>query len=294
MIDNLHAPRYYKRREKNGFWSLMPLNGPYSTDSVMVNEFTYSVLEQIEGGAAAEDIVNGLLSEYSEDEKKVRADVFHALARLGTYGFIDLSGPSEALGILNDGSPLLRACLHPCPIHHLPELAQFMTDASGAGSAAFLYNSLTTEAVLNAGDAAPPEVVFDAERMIEAQSTGGEVYWVYTDDGGKVAGALVTGNYMHMTPVVAVHALAVAGDGEERRDRAVKMLSEVSEALSLFGLNEKLRITSCPSALQRGKNLTVFEDEFDVVLGNSRFKRVATFPREVAGSYDVEYYDRTI
>lgn len=287
-------PRYYRRREKNGFWSLMPLQGPFAADSVMLNDFSARILDLIERGKTLEQILEILHGENPEgDEQKMRVDLFHAASRLNEHGFVDGGGYAQNVQILKNGRRLVPGALQPCPLEHMSGLSDLMLGAREGIEVHWLYNFYVDR---SGGDdrAEVPASLYEVERMVKSQATGAEVYWAYVDDRGQLVGGLSSTNYMQMMPVVSITALAVAGEREERATRAATMLSQLAEILSLFGVNQKLRITSCPVASEMGGNMAVFSPECPGVMAECRFKRSATFPREIEGKYNVELYDRVL
>jgi hypothetical protein len=122
----------------------MPLQGPFSSDAIMVNEFTYRVLEYLESGKTIEEILDLFCHEFSEEgEQKIRADLFHAAARLKKYDFIDAGGFVEYARILQNNRQLVAGSLQPCPLSHIPVLSRFLLDASAGGRVRWLYNLFT-------------------------------------------------------------------------------------------------------------------------------------------------------
>jgi hypothetical protein len=269
----------------------MPLRGPCSSDSVMVNEFTYRVLELIESGKTLEQVLDVFQRDYpEEDDQKLRVDLFHAASRLRKHDFVETGSFTENARILQNGRGLVPGSLQPCPIGHMPELSRFLLEARDTAGIRWLYNAFVKRPQGGSGPELPAEL-YDVERMAGAQVTGGEIFWAYVDDQGQLVGGASSSNYMLMTPVVSITAVAVAGGPQDRGTRAITMLSQLAEILSLFGLNEKIRITSCPAVSASDENMTIFDQAFFAVLAQCRFRKAATFPGEVDGDYDLEYYD---
>ncbi len=287
-------PRYYRRRENNGFWTLVPLQGPLSAGSVMVNDFTCRILDLVESGKTLEDVLDIFRRESpEEDERKLRVDIYQAASRLKKYDLIDAGGFVENARILTQEREVVPGSLQPCPLGHIAALSQFLLGAFQENGSSWIQNVYTE---LPEGDSPPqiPTSPYDAERMAESQATGGEIYWAYVDEKGRISGGISATNYMLMAPVVTITSIAAQGEGEEMAALVTVMLSEFAEVLSVFGLNEKIRIISCPSAAPPQPNLTVFDEGLFSAMAQCRFRRTAAFARELEGDYDVEYYDRLL
>jgi hypothetical protein len=289
-------PRYYKRQEKEGFWSLMPLRGPHATDAVIVNSYTYQVLDLLESGKRPTEIVGLLCRMFpEEDERKVRIDLFHTLARLGKYDFVDVGGFAENLAVLQEREEFLKGCVQPCPVNEIATLARYLKQFTNGGSGTILYNSLARMSPAGYLETTSLEVVSCVECMLEAQTTGGEIYWASLDKNGEISAAAATSNYMLLQPVVTVNILVTSGDERSIvEQRAIDMMSQMAETLRIFGLNEKLRVTSCPAVEVAAGNLTVADEAFFSVLGHCQFKKTASMKGEIGGMYDAEYYDRAL
>lgn len=282
-------PRYFKRRENNGFYTLMPLRGPYRSDALMVNDFTYRVLEYHEAGKTLEAILDILQHEYPEEnEQKIRADLFHAAARLKKYDFIDTGGFVEYARILRNSRKLVLRSLQPCPVGHIPALARLLSTAGTEGQGQWLYN------VFSLGSQQDPATMYEAERMVEAQVTGSETFWVYVDQHEQLIGGVTSSNYMLMSPTVSVTAIAVASPQEKLAEHSTVILSQLIELLSLFGLNEKLRLISCPVTAAAEQNATIFDQALFTAMAQCQFRKVASFAGELADNSIVEYYDRLL
>jgi hypothetical protein len=288
------TPRYFKRRENNGYWTLVPLQGPFAADSVIVNDFTERVLDLVEQGNSLTGIFDTLRAEQPDgDERKLRVDLFHAVSRLKSYDFVDGGGFAENLEILKNGRKLVAGSLQPCPLEHVPVLAEFMRNACDDVEVHWLYNFFGQR---TNGEAQPvvDRCLYDTDRMTESQATGLEIHWAYVDAKGQLVGGLSSTNYMQMVPVVSVSALAAVGDPGQRTAHGVAMLGQLAEILSLFGVNQKLRITSCPALTETRENMALFAPELPQIMARSRFKRSAVFPREMEGRCDVELFDRVL
>ena len=286
--------RYFRRRENNGYWSLVPLRGPLAFDAVMVNESTIRILDLLEDGKTMEQIVDMYRREFPEEkESRLRADVFHAVWRLQRHGFVDAPDLADSLGIVRSRRGPAADTLQPCPVEMIPELSQALRMAGNGGDLRWLYSQHVERARTGSAEGCGGDL-YDADRIVESQTVRGEIFWAYRDGKGRITGALSTDNYMLGMPVVQVATLAAAADGEEGPGLATLMLAQLAEILSILGLNQKMRILSCPSRGSGAGNLTIFDESFFSAMAQCRFRRSAALPGEIEGDHDVEYFDRML
>lgn len=284
--------RYFRRKENNGYWSVVPLQGPYFPDAVIINDFTNWVLDLLESGEGLDGALDRCAREHpDEDPRKIRADLFHIAGRLGKYDLVEGGGFASRLSILQPGAGLVSGSIQPCPVIHIPRLSDFIVQAVREGG--LVYHVRMGQ--MPGGQSIDSLVsLYSADRMVEQQSTGAETYWVYVGADGQFCGAVSSSSYMQMAPVVALQAIAVTPDETGWSGRVQAMLEQIAETLSLFGLSEKIRVTSLRPVDGQEANLSIADPRLFEVLARCGFRKTAVFQREINDRYHLEYYDRIV
>jgi hypothetical protein len=273
----------FTRQERNGIHFVLPLAGPQKFNTVLLNQTSFDVLEQLRAGWGFDEVVADYCARAQGDGSPTRArlrfDLYRLLLQLRDHGICDY--PMETLTALLPPGRRHRDETQVMPVEAAAETAELFRDAlSREKGARFFFSTVPCDAI--------GSEYFDPGHLVRRHLTGREACFVHLDHWRAVTAATALVGYGGGLGSMNVQFVAARGASEQRFEAVVREhLVRLRALLATATISPILRFQAPePSDL-----LAVLHESFAAVLGAVGFRKSFSLPDELAPGRGLTAWD---
>lgn len=283
----------WKRNERNGWMSILPLEGQRAFDATIINPTAKMIVERLQSGESMTSVLAQMTSQYDDvDPDRIRQDllgVVKVLTKLDMFDFDD-----EELASLVAAPAVVRPGARMLGDRDLPSLVNFMRDAANDDSADSRVRHLYRGS-MSMGSYSDISFV----RMLHFYNVISFIGLFEQD--GRMTGCISVYQMASPSPVVTIASLTVAGDHEdERHDRANQLVAALERFAAALAMT-KVRLCMVRDDQDQLEQLEPTEappcsadDPMMALLSASGYRREAVLEDEAGPGVDFVYFSKNL